>query len=106
RTGDRSIEEFLTALERHGQTPRRHPTTSCTGTSDPYPDGTDPGTCVTRGDADPLSAFQQMIALAAAAAPRSRCTHRRPLDRGVPDRTGTARPDAAPAPHHIVHGDL
>ncbi len=33
-TGDRSIEEFLTALERAGETPRRrHPTTSCTATS-------------------------------------------------------------------------
>lgn len=76
-------------------------------TSAPYPDGTT-GHLLTRGDADPLSAFQQMIALAAGRGLQIavHATGDRSIEEFLTALERHGRTPPPPAPHHIVHGDL
>lgn len=75
-------------------------------TSDPYPDGTT-GHLLTRGDADPLSAFRQMIALAGGRGLQIavHATGDRSIDEFLIalEQSGETTPRG---PHYIVHGDL
>ncbi|MCT1476575.1 amidohydrolase [Microbacterium sp. p3-SID336] len=76
-------------------------------TAEPYADGTT-GHLLTRGDADPLSAFQRMVELAAARGLQIavHATGDRSIAEflGVLERLNDAPP--APGPHYVVHGDL